>query len=54
MLKLPGLIIILVLALVLFGTKHLPELGRATWEMIRLFRKTLSGKEEKHEQKDQE
>lgn len=34
----PGLIIILVLALILFGPSKLPQLGRAVGETLREFR----------------
>lgn len=36
----PGLIIILVLALILFGPSKLPQLGRAVGETLREFRKS--------------
>lgn len=39
----PGLIIILVLALVLFGPKKLPELGRAVGQTLREFKKSTNG-----------
>ncbi len=34
----PGLILILVLALIIFGPKKLPELGRATGETLKEFK----------------
>jgi sec-independent protein translocase protein TatA len=34
----PGLIIILVLALIIFGPKKLPELGRAVGQTLREFK----------------
>jgi sec-independent protein translocase protein TatA len=52
---LPGLIIILVVTLLLFGPKKLPELGRATGQTLKSFRDALNGKEkeeEKNSQKD--
>ena len=52
---LPGLIIILVVALLLFGPKKLPELGRAGGQTLKSFRDALNGKdksEEKNTEKD--
>jgi sec-independent protein translocase protein TatA len=34
----PGLILILIIALVIFGPKKLPELGRATGETLKEFK----------------
>ncbi|GLB57868.1 twin-arginine translocase TatA/TatE family subunit [Cytobacillus sp. NCCP-133] len=39
----PGLILILVLALILFGPKKLPEVGRAFGETLREFKKSTRG-----------
>ncbi|TCS96653.1 twin-arginine translocase TatA/TatE family subunit [Hazenella coriacea] len=39
----PGLIIILVVVLLLFGPKKLPELGRATGQTLKQFRDAISG-----------
>lgn len=36
----PGLILILVLALIIFGPKKLPEVGRAFGETLREFKKS--------------
>ncbi|SHN18917.1 twin-arginine translocase TatA/TatE family subunit [Gracilibacillus kekensis] len=36
----PGLILILVIALVIFGPKKLPEIGKATGETLREFKKS--------------
>jgi sec-independent protein translocase protein TatA len=41
------LVIILVLALVLFGPKRLPEIGRSLGNGIREFRDTMNGTGEK-------
>ncbi|RAL26773.1 twin-arginine translocase TatA/TatE family subunit [Thermoflavimicrobium daqui] len=37
------LVLILLVVLLLFGAKKLPELGKATGETIRSFRKAVSG-----------
>jgi sec-independent protein translocase protein TatA len=39
----PGLIIILILALVIFGPKKLPELGRAVGQTFREFKNSTKG-----------
>lgn len=36
----PGLILILLLALIIFGPKKLPEIGKATGQTIREFKKS--------------
>lgn len=50
----PGLILILVLALIIFGPKKLPEIGRAFGETLREFKKSTrdltSDVMEEHEQ----
>jgi len=51
---LPGLIIILVVALLLFGPKRLPELGKATGETLKSFREAISGKKEEEAGKKKE
>lgn len=40
---LSGLIVILVIALIIFGPKKLPEIGRAFGETLREFKKSTSG-----------
>ncbi len=40
------LVLILVVVLLLFGAKKLPELGKATGETIRSFRKGITGKDD--------
>ena len=45
-----GLIVILVVALLVFGPKRLPEIGRAVGKGMREFKDSVSGKEdETHE-----
>jgi len=39
----PGLIVILVVALLLFGPSKLPELGRAVGRTLREFKDSVSG-----------
>lgn len=39
----PGLIMILVLALIIFGPKKLPEMGRAVGQSLREFKKSTKG-----------
>ncbi|QGH34733.1 twin-arginine translocase TatA/TatE family subunit [Gracilibacillus salitolerans] len=49
----PGLILILVIALVVFGPKKLPEIGKATGETLREFKKSARElTDEEKEQKD--
>ncbi len=52
-LGLPEILIILLIVLLLFGAKRLPEIGRGLGEGIKSFKKALSGKEEKEEKSDQ-
>lgn len=40
---LPGLIVILIIALIVFGPKKLPEMGRAFGETLREFKKSTKG-----------
>ncbi|MBA4494606.1 twin-arginine translocase TatA/TatE family subunit [Paenactinomyces guangxiensis] len=47
----PGLILILIVALLLFGPKKLPELGRATGQTLKAFRDSISGKTEDEKEK---
>jgi len=49
----PGLIIVLVLALIIFGPKKLPELGKAVGQSLKEFKTSTKGlmdeeKEEKY------
>ncbi len=38
----PGLILILIIALIIFGPKKLPELGKATGQTLREFKKSTN------------
>lgn len=52
----PGLILILVIALVIFGPKKLPEIGKAMGETLKEFRnstKDLTQGDEKEDKKQQ-
>ena len=44
-----GLIVILVVALLVFGPKRLPEIGRSLGKGMREFKDSISGKEEHSE-----
>ncbi|MEJ7553349.1 MAG: twin-arginine translocase TatA/TatE family subunit [Aquificaceae bacterium] len=46
-LSLTEILLILVVAMLLFGAGRLPEIGRSLGEGIRNFKKALSGEEEK-------
>ncbi|MFC4404402.1 twin-arginine translocase TatA/TatE family subunit [Gracilibacillus xinjiangensis] len=48
----PGLILILVIALVIFGPKKLPEIGKATGETLREFKKSARELTDEEEQKN--
>lgn len=50
----PGLILILVIALIIFGPKKLPEMGRAIGDTLKEFKKSarqLTEEDEKKEEK---
>jgi sec-independent protein translocase protein TatA len=47
------LAIVLIIALVIFGPRKLPELGRSLGRGIREFRSSVSGKEEGERQSDE-
>ncbi|MFA1819499.1 twin-arginine translocase TatA/TatE family subunit [Virgibacillus oceani] len=38
----PGLILIVILALIIFGPKRLPEIGKATGQTLREFKSTTN------------
>lgn len=55
-LGMPEMIVVLVIALVLFGPSKLPELGKGLGEAIRSFKKGIqdsSGDDEKHLEKEE-
>ena len=49
----PGVIILILGALLIFGPKRLPELGEAIGKMIREFKKSVSDIENKIHKKDE-
>jgi sec-independent protein translocase protein TatA len=44
-----GLIVILLVALIVFGPKRLPEMGRSLGKGMREFKDSISGKDDKPE-----
>jgi sec-independent protein translocase protein TatA len=44
-----GLIVILIVALLVFGPKRLPEIGRSLGKGMREFKDSITGKDEKPE-----
>ena len=46
-----GLIVILIVALLVFGPKRLPEIGRSLGKGMREFKDSISGKDDKAELK---
>lgn len=49
---LPEVLVVLVIALIVFGPKRLPELGRSMGKGIREFKGAVSGDDEDDEDKD--
>ena len=47
---LPEILIVLVIALIIFGPKRLPELGRSVGRGIREFRASISGNDDDDEE----
>lgn len=50
----PGLILILVIALIIFGPGKLPGVGKALGESIHGFKKGIAGDDEEQKDKDAE
>ncbi|MGT2846183.1 twin-arginine translocase TatA/TatE family subunit [Streptococcus massiliensis] len=50
----PGLIILILGALLIFGPKRLPELGQAIGKMFSEFKKSMNQTEEKSDEKKDE
>ena len=50
---LPEIIIVLVIALVIFGPKRLPELGRSLGNGMREFKDSIGGKSDEEEKLEQ-
>lgn len=48
---LPGLLVIVIAALLIFGPQKLPEVGSSLGKMITEFKKALNGESEKDENK---
>lgn len=49
---LPEILVILFLVLLLFGSKRLPEIGKAIGEGLKEFKKALSSKGEEEDKKE--
>jgi sec-independent protein translocase protein TatA len=49
---LPEILVVLVIALIVFGPKRLPELGRSLGKGIREFRGSMSGENEDEEDRE--
>lgn len=45
----PGLILIVIVALIIFGPSKLPEIGKAAGETLKAFKSSVSGKD--HDEK---
>ena len=50
----PEIVVLLVLALIIFGPKRLPELGKSLGKGIREFRGSISGENDEDEDEDHE
>jgi sec-independent protein translocase protein TatA len=50
----PELLLILLIVVIIFGARRLPELGKGLGEGIRNFRKGLGGKEHEDKKSDSE
>ncbi len=51
---LPEILIVLVIALIVFGPKRLPELGRSLGKGINEFKSSVSGEDEDEDEDDKE
>ena len=49
----PEIVVLLVLALIIFGPKRLPELGKSLGKGIREFRSSVSGEKEEDEEDEE-
>ncbi len=49
---LPEILLILFIVLLLFGSKRLPEIGKAIGEGLKEFKKAISGKGEEESKKE--
>ena len=49
----PGLVVLILGALLIFGPKRLPELGQAIGKMISEFKKSVSGITDESEKKEE-
>lgn len=49
----PGLILIVVLALIIFGPKKLPEIGKAAGETLKVFKTSVNDATDDKEEKDE-
>lgn len=52
MIKPIGIIILIIVALLLWGPKKIPELGKATGQTIKNFRQSLKGNDSDETKKD--
>lgn len=51
-LGMPEILLILVVALLIFGPKKLPQLGRSVGDTVREFKRSMRGEGEESDQKD--
>jgi sec-independent protein translocase protein TatA len=50
----PEIVVLLIIALIVFGPKRLPELGKSLGRGIREFRGSVSGESDKEDEEDEE
>ncbi len=53
-LGIPELVIILLVIMLIFGARRLPEIGTSLGKGIRTFKSAVTGEDEKKEQEDQQ